>query len=113
MASIKNACSSATYAQNLCCGAARTPMWATARYQSHSACKSLIHIASLNCFFSGQSKESLDLQGLRVIRDKLSTKLSTENLEICKVLLNQALRAFFACIFEASPVTSHGAVAGT
>jgi hypothetical protein len=85
-----------TYAQNLCCGAARKCAFHALRYQSNSASKLLIYIASLNCFFYGHFKKTLDLQGLRVIAAKLSTKLSTENLEISKEPLNQALRALFA-----------------
>jgi hypothetical protein len=59
------------------------------RYQTNSACKLLIYIETLNCFFSGQFKKTLDLQGLAARAGKLSTKLSTENLEICKALVNQ------------------------
>jgi hypothetical protein len=70
------------------------------RYQSNSACKLLIHIETLNCFFSVQFKKSLDLQGLAARPAKLSTKLSTENLEICKQLVNQGLSAFFGCISQ-------------
>jgi hypothetical protein len=49
----------------------------------------MIYIETLNCFFSGQFKKTLDLQGLAARAGKLSTKLSTENLEICKALVNQ------------------------
>jgi hypothetical protein len=86
-----------TYTQNLCCGAATRRLRAPTRYQRDSACKSLIHIASLKCFFSGHFKETLDLQGFRMRGHKLSTKLSTENLEICKAALNQALTALSTC----------------
>jgi hypothetical protein len=68
------------------------------RYQSNSACKLLIHIETLNCFFSVQFKKTLDLQGFAASGGKLSTKLSTEKLEICKPLVNQGLSAFFGCI---------------
>ena len=89
-----------TYAQNLCCGAPRIALLASTRYQSHSVAKLLIHIASLNCFFYGQFKQSLDLQGPGACEDNLSTKLSTEIVKIRKEHLNQALSAFFACVFE-------------
>ncbi|MFC6281274.1 MULTISPECIES: hypothetical protein [Polaromonas] len=102
MASTKSGFGALTYAQNLCCGAARTQVFDLLRYQSNSACKLLIYIGSLNCFFSGHSKQSLDLQGFRVNADKLSTKLSTENLEICKAPLNQALRRLFVSVFTDS-----------
>jgi hypothetical protein len=64
------------------CGNAGLP--APRRYQSNSARKLLIYIETLNCFFSVQFKKTLDLQGFAARRGKLSTKLSTENLEICK-----------------------------
>jgi hypothetical protein len=70
------------------------------RYQSNSACKLLIYIETLNCFFSVQFKKTLDLQGLAARPDKLSTKLSTEKLEICKQSVNQGLSAFFGCISQ-------------
>jgi hypothetical protein len=70
------------------------------RYQSNSACKLLIYIETLNCFFSGQFKQTLDLQGSAAPVGKLSTKLSTEKLEICKASLNQGLSAFFGCISQ-------------
>jgi hypothetical protein len=96
-----------TYAQNFCCGAERTPMFASARYQRHSVSKSLIYMASLNCFFFRHFKESLVLQGSRVIGGNLSTKLSTENLKIFKAPLNQALRTFFASAFEDLVTTTY------
>jgi hypothetical protein len=99
MASTKYGTEVVTYAQNLCCGAARTPMWASARYQSSSAAKSLIYIGSLKCFFLRHFSETLVNQGFRTIGHKLSTKLSTENLENCKATSNQALSTFFASEF--------------
>ncbi len=99
MASTKPGSEALTYAQNLCCGAAKIRVRDILRYQSNSAAKLLIYIDSLNCFFSGHSKQSLDLQGLRMNADKLSTKLSTENLEICKAPLNQALRRLSVSTF--------------
>jgi hypothetical protein len=106
MANTKSGLRALTYAQNLCCGAARKCALHVLRYQSNSAPKLLIYIASLNCFFYGHFKQTLDLQGLRVIAAKLSTKLSTENLEISKEPLNQALRAFFAGAFGESSTSA-------
>ncbi|MBK5204796.1 MAG: hypothetical protein JJD98_05110 [Polaromonas sp.] len=96
-----------TYAQNSCCGAALQEQQVTPRYQSNSVSKLLIYIGILNCFFSGQFKESLDLQGFAGLSDKLSTKLSTENLEILKATINQRLSAFFGCIFEEVPINGY------
>jgi xanthine/uracil/vitamin C permease (AzgA family) len=107
MVSTKSGLRGLTYAQNLCCGASRVRVSSVLRYQSHSASKSLICIASLNCFFYGHFKKTLDLQGLWVIAAKLSTKLSTENLEISKAPLNQALRAFFASAFGKSLTSAY------
>jgi hypothetical protein len=45
-----------------------------------------------------QFKKTLDLQGFAARHGKLSTKLSTENLEISKAFVNQGLRALFGCI---------------
>jgi hypothetical protein len=87
-----------TYAQNSCCGAAMENAGSILRYQSNSARKWLIYIETLNCFFSGQFKKSLDLQGFATRHGKLSTKLSTEKLEICKAMVNQGLSALFGCI---------------
>jgi len=67
------------------------------RYQSNSARKLLIYIETSNCFFSGQFKQSLDLQGFATRHGELSTKLSTENLEICKAMVNQGLSALSGC----------------
>ncbi|NML85713.1 hypothetical protein [Polaromonas sp.] len=96
-----------TYAQNSCCGAALRELQYLPRYQSHSARKSLIYKDSLNCFFSGHFKESLDLQGLATLADKLSTKLSTENMENFKAVLNQGLSVQSGCVFEEVPITGY------
>ena len=98
---------SVTYAQNLCCGAVRNRLQTFNRYQSHSAAKLLIYIGFLKCFFYGQSSESLDLQGLQRYRGNLSTKLSTEKVGFFKALVNQVLRALFACVAEEVPTISH------
>jgi hypothetical protein len=89
-----------TYAQNSCCGASRICRRYILRYQSNSAAKLLIYIASVNCFFYRQFNQSLDLQGFWRLGCKLSTKLSTEILEISKASLNQALSATSACDAE-------------
>ncbi|MFS2035801.1 hypothetical protein ACEN8I_17410 [Polaromonas sp. CT11-55] len=100
MASTKPGPAGWTYAQKSCCAAAMRAPWSTSRYQSNSARKLLIYIETLNCFFCGQFKKSLDLQGFARFADKLSTKLSTENLEICKVAPNQGLSALSGCISQ-------------
>jgi hypothetical protein len=100
MASTKQALDSWTYAQKSCCAAAMARADFTSRYQSNSVAKSLIYIETSNCFFYGQFKKSLDLQGFARFADKLSTKLSTENLEICKVAPNQRLSALSGCISQ-------------
>jgi hypothetical protein len=105
--STKPAARTVTYAQKYCCGAVRKHLQALNRYQTHSEPKLLIHIALLICFFYGQSGESLDFQGLQPSRGNLSTKLSTEKLDICKAPLNQALSAFFACIGQTMSTISH------
>ncbi|MES2910303.1 MAG: hypothetical protein V4718_02880 [Pseudomonadota bacterium] len=107
MASTKPGIDRKTYAQNLCCGAARSPARHILRYQSNSARKLLIHIDSLNCFFYGQSGKALDLQGFGRLAGDLSTKLSTEKLKISKEPSNQALRAFFASVFVDMTTTAY------
>ena len=96
-----------TYAQFLCCGAVSQVLQFRNRYQTNSEPKLLIHIRFLKCFFYGQSGESLDLQGLQRHEGNLSTKLSTEKLNICKDALNQALSALFACVGQTMPTISH------
>jgi hypothetical protein len=107
-ASTKQGIDNQTYAQNLCCGAARGSARDILRYQSNSARKLLIYIDSLNCFFSGQSVKTLDLQGFRRFEGDLSTKLSTEKLKISKASSNQALSAFFASVFVDMTTTAYG-----
>ena len=96
-----------TYAQILCSGVASQRLRTDNRYQTNSESKSLIYIRFLKCFFYGQSGESLDLQGLQRHEGNLSTKLSTEKLNICKDTLNQALSAVFACVGQTMPTISH------
>jgi hypothetical protein len=105
-ASTKKRIVTLTYAQIFCCVAVRLNLHAINRYQTNSVPKLLIHIAFKNCFFYGQSSESLDLQGLQAQRANLSTKLSTEKQDICKTILNQVLRAFFASFRQAIPTIS-------
>ena len=96
----------ATYAQNLDGKTVTDQFLWVARYQSHSDAKSLIHIALIICFFLWQFSESLDFKGRPRGKGNLSTKLSTENLNICKALANQALSALFACVGEAFMTSS-------
>jgi hypothetical protein len=100
MASTKPIVRRQTYAQNLHCGFIHPQCPAAPRYQTHSARKSLIYIGSLNCHFSGQFKESLDLQGFAASGGNLSTKLSTENRDIFKAVKNQGLSAWSVCTCE-------------
>ena len=51
-------------------------------YKTHSDAKLLIHIGFKHCFFCGHSSETLDLQGLGATGDNISTKLSTETLDV-------------------------------
>jgi hypothetical protein len=53
-----------TYAQNPCCGAARTAGPFQPRYKTHSARKLLILKELGNCHFCGQVKEMPDFSGL-------------------------------------------------
>jgi hypothetical protein len=89
-----------TYAQNVWCGAVRHLLQAFNRYKSHSTAKLLIYIDFLKCFFYWQSSGRLDLQGLPRSGGNLSTKLSTEKVGFFKALVNQALSALFACVFN-------------
>ncbi|MES2283546.1 MAG: hypothetical protein V4542_19185 [Pseudomonadota bacterium] len=107
MASTKPALRCKTYAQNLCCGAARWAAGHILRYQSNSACKSLIHIASLNCFFCGQSGKVLDFKGFGRSEGDLSTKLSTEKLKISKASSNQVLSALSASVYVAIATSAY------
>jgi hypothetical protein len=63
---------------------------------------------TLNCLFPGHFKESLDLQGFSPSIGKLSTKLSTESLEICKVTINQRLRTLTRCTYEEVHTSGYG-----
>jgi hypothetical protein len=98
--STKPAARCRTYTQKARCGAIRPKALAALRYQTNSKRKSLIYIGFLNCHFSVQFKDSLDLQGFAAPRSNLSTKLSTENRDIFKVLKNQGLSALFVCNCE-------------
>ena len=91
----------ATYAQKFTRAIKTHRLLCVARYQTHSDAKSLIHIALIFCFFLWQFSESLEFKGRQRREANLSTKLSTENLNICKALVNQALSALFACVGEA------------
>ena len=97
MTSTESGLRSGTYAQKVCCGAMTEPPHGTARYETDSARKSLIHIAFVNCFFLWQFDESLDFKGLERLKGNLSTKLSTEILKNCKASVNQRLSVVFAC----------------
>ena len=91
----------ATYAQNFDGRIVTDRLRWVHRYQTHSDAKSLIHMTLIICFFLWQFSESLDFKGRPRGKANLSTKLSTENLNICKALANQALSALFACVGEA------------
>ena len=101
-----------TYAQIFCCGAVSKRLQTEKRYQTNSEPNLLIYIRFLKCFFCGQSGENVDLQGLQRHGGNLSTKLSTEKLNICKGALNQALSALFACVGQTMRTISHTRLAG-
>jgi hypothetical protein len=52
------------------------------RYKTDSEAKLLIYKDLKLCFFCGHSSESLDFQGFGGHRDEISTKLSTETLNL-------------------------------
>ena len=106
MLSTKSSPCDVTYSQIFCCGAVSLRLHTKNRYQTNSESKLLIYIRFFKCFFYGQSGESLDLQGLQRHGVNLSTKLSTEKLNICKGGLNQALSALFACVGQTMPSIS-------
>ncbi|MEO7160038.1 MAG: hypothetical protein ABJA84_10895 [Polaromonas sp.] len=102
MTSTKNDTFTRTYTQNLCYSYSSLSLSPATRYQTHSERKLLIYKETLNCLFHGQFNESLDLQGSTAYCNKLSTKLSTENLDNSKRLKNQALSELSGCRFEAA-----------
>jgi hypothetical protein len=104
--STKTGVSALTYAQKFCCGSPLKHLPSSNRYQSNSVCKSLIYIVFLNCFFYGQSSESLDFKGLPLTGGNLSTKLSTEKVDFGKALVNQALSVLSACSLKEVPIIS-------
>jgi hypothetical protein len=74
-----------TYAQKACCGARSrgAPLFAP---KTDSAAKSLILLGFEFCFFSGHSSQALDFRGSGPACRALSTKLSTETLDVFKAL---------------------------
>jgi hypothetical protein len=83
------------YAQNLC-RAVQKSRWRRPSGRAGSGIrKCLIYKETLNCLFTGQSKETLDLQGFPGFDHKLSTKLSTGNLDNFETLKKQAIHAPF------------------
>jgi hypothetical protein len=81
MTSTKKASSNGSYAQNLFGAVKKSVPPPAARPSTSSFRKCLIHKESLNCLFSRQFKQGLDLQGFPALSHKLSTKLSTGTLE--------------------------------
>jgi hypothetical protein len=59
-----------------------SPIWGARCYKSNSDRKSLIYKNFQDCFFCGHFSEKLDFQGFGVCRGKLSTKLSTESMNV-------------------------------
>jgi hypothetical protein len=96
-----------TYTQIPCCGAARQEWMPIPRYQRNSASKLLIYIETLTCYFFGHFKKTVDLQSFDPLSSKLSTKLSTENMDSFKVVINQRLSAFIGCVFEEVPISGY------
>jgi hypothetical protein len=91
MTSTKSAPFSKSYAQNLFRAVQKSMAGLVPRHPAHGLRKSLIHKETLNCLFTRQSKESLDLQGFAGFSTKLSTKLSTGNLDNFGAVENQGL----------------------
>jgi hypothetical protein len=89
-----------SYAQNLFPAVQKSLQCEAPCFQINSFRKLLIHKETLNCLFAGQFKKSLDLQGFAGFSTKLSTKLSTGNLDNFKVLENQALGVDTGTVFE-------------
>ncbi|MFZ3139952.1 hypothetical protein [Polaromonas sp.] len=100
MTRTKNCLYLQTYTQKLWYSFSRLSQGGASHYQTHSKRKSLIHKETLNCLFPGQLKQSLDLQGSAASCNKLSTKLSTENLDNSKTVKNQGLSDRPGCAFR-------------
>jgi hypothetical protein len=66
---------SLTYAQKLCCGAAKRAIAVRRRYKTDSARKSLIHKTFAECPFSGQASQALDFPGLAGLRGQCINKV--------------------------------------
>jgi hypothetical protein len=96
-----------TYAQILWYSFSRSSFGRALYYQTHSTHKLLIYIENLNCLFAGQFKESLDLQGSAAACNKLSTKLSTENLDNFKTVKNQRLSDFHGRVAANARTSGH------
>ena len=85
-----------TYAQNPCCGAAKIAAAPAARYQSHSARKSLIYKGLSECTFSGHSSQALDFAGLRALPAAAINKvIHSKTGFMVKALWNQRLKSAF------------------
>jgi hypothetical protein len=87
-----------TYAQNPCCGAAKIAAAPAARYQSHSARKSLIYKGLRECTFSGHSSQALDFPGLWAVSTAAINKvIHSKTGFMVKALWNQRLNGAFIC----------------
>jgi hypothetical protein len=73
------------------------------RHQTNSFHKCLIYKESLNCLFSRQFKQGLDLQGFPALSHKLSTKLSTGTLDNFPARKKLRCRSRPGAVFQAFP----------
>ncbi|MDQ3060047.1 MAG: hypothetical protein M3R45_11075 [Pseudomonadota bacterium] len=88
MTSTKKASARQSYAQNLFRAVQKSRCGVVSRHPTYGFDKCLIHNDNLNCLFTRQFKQALDLQGLPGFYHKLSTKLSTgtlDNFEALKI----------------------------
>jgi hypothetical protein len=95
MTSTKLALFSQGYAQNFFRPVQKSRWQRPSGRAGGSIRKCLIYKETLNCLFTGQFKEALDLQGFPGFDHKLSTKLSTGNLDNSKTLKKQAFQTHF------------------
>jgi hypothetical protein len=92
-----------SYAQKKFGAVQKSVLAPAGRYQTHRFRKCLIYKVSLNCLFSRQFKQGLDLQGFPALFHKLSTKLSTGMLDNFKPCKKPAHCGRAGAVFQAFP----------
>jgi hypothetical protein len=105
MPSTKKAPYPESYAQKKFGAVQKSVLAPVRRYQTNSFRKCLIHNENLNCLFSRQFKQGLDLQGFPALFPKLSTKLSTGMLDNFKTRKNPACRPRAGAVFQVFPAS--------